>query len=453
MTVSLANPPPSPAAAPLRVLPPLSEWETRVFEGVTLGDIDRDLVARLEGEGDTKLSIEELRTGLRVRARSWVGVIRLETVELRVVPKLAGDQLGLVRLIQAVSGIDALRRLDADATLDAAGDSLLELVALLFADELERLMRRGLLSGYVEKEDELAMVRGRILADRQVLRRFGRLDRVHCRYDELEHDVDENRLLLAALRAVTRHVHSADIHRRLARMRLVLEPVCDLHGVDTRELRQAISYDRLNAHYETAHQLANLILDGLGVEDLFSGGSTRIFAFMIDMSLLFERFVEKVVSWALPSKEFTVSRQASSSSIVRFAETRKPYAKVIPDLVVTRREPGGSSLPIDAKYKLYDLKKIDQGDLYQAFLYSFAWGTKSREGTGVVPPAAVLLYPASGADSKRVMLDVTSIDGVKGARVAAMGLPIPALLEEFEAGMPGETAAQIGDLVSELCLV
>ena len=66
------------------------------------------------------------------------------------------------------------------------------------------------------------MVRGRILADRQLLERFGQLDRIVCRFDELEHDVVENRLLAATLQIAFSRVTSPNLHRRIARLRAVL---------------------------------------------------------------------------------------------------------------------------------------------------------------------------------------------------------------------------------------
>jgi 5-methylcytosine-specific restriction enzyme subunit McrC len=271
----------------IRVLHALREWETRTFQGITLSDTDRALVARLGEGGEGRLQIDELRDGLRVRARSWVGVVRLETVEIRIVPKLAGDQVGLVRLLEFTSGLEGLWRFDTEAAVEVAGDSLLDLVALLFAEATEGVVRRGLMAGYIEREEDLGVVRGRILADRQILERFGRLDRIICRFDELEHDVDENRLLLAALRVAARRVQTPSVHRRLGRLRAVLEPVCDPSGLDLRALRREITYNRLNAHYERAHALAWLVLDALGIDDLLALGSTRSFAFLLDMNLLF----------------------------------------------------------------------------------------------------------------------------------------------------------------------
>jgi 5-methylcytosine-specific restriction enzyme subunit McrC len=118
----------------IRILP--------TFQGITLSDTDRALVARLGEGGEGRLQIDELRDGLRVRARSWVGVVRLETVEIRIVPKLAGDQVGLVRLLEFTSGLEGLWRFDTEAAVEVAGDSLLDLVALLFAEATEGVVRR-----------------------------------------------------------------------------------------------------------------------------------------------------------------------------------------------------------------------------------------------------------------------------------------------------------------------
>lgn len=58
-------------------------------------------------------------------------------------------------------------------------------------------------AGRVE-EDDLPVVRGRLLGDQQVPRRFGRVDRLICRFDEHEQDILENQLLVAALRQLIR---------------------------------------------------------------------------------------------------------------------------------------------------------------------------------------------------------------------------------------------------------
>ena len=162
----------------------VAEWQTRLAEGQGLSEADQRLKQDLEAGEEGRLLVDELRTGVRVTARSWVGVVRFERFEVRVVPKLAGDNLGLVEMIEFATGLSALRRSASTRTLQAEGAGLLDLIALLLAEATEVVLRGGLLADYVEREDDLPVVRGRLLADQQMLRRFGRVDRLVCRFDE-----------------------------------------------------------------------------------------------------------------------------------------------------------------------------------------------------------------------------------------------------------------------------
>ena len=123
-------------------------------------------------------------------------------------PKLAGEHVGLVSLLEYTSGIDALSQYPSWHQMETGGKDLLDLLALLLVDACERLVRGGLLSDYREVEDALPVLRGRLLADRQLLRRFGQIQRLECRFDERVTDIPENQLLAAALDLLATRVHS-----------------------------------------------------------------------------------------------------------------------------------------------------------------------------------------------------------------------------------------------------
>ena len=423
----------------VRVLGPLTEWTSEVYRDVALTPEDRAVVDKLSASADDRVQIEELRRGLRVRTRSWVGVVRLPTVEIRIVPKVTGDQLGLVRLLDYASGLEALTRLPDGATLDASGDSLLELFVLLFVEASERVLRRGLLSGYVEREGDLPIVRGRILPDRQVLERFGRLDRIICRFDELEHDVVENQLLTAVLQVASPLVTSVGLQRRISRLRGVLEPICDTDQLDLAGARTTVTYNRLNAHYETAHRLGWILFDALGIDDLLAPGDVRSFSFLLNMNQLFERFVTRAVEQILPVARYRVSSQISFKSVVWNVSSQRPYANIIPDVVVQRRGQSNCRVAIDAKYKLYDERGFDPGDIYQTFLYAFALGATASDGL----PTSLLLYPATAEEPGSTRLRIRRLTGGAGVEIVGIGLPVAALLRELTAG-PGETPLRNG---------
>lgn len=107
--------------------------------------------------------------------------------------------------------------------------------------------------------------------------------------------------------------------------------------------------------------------------------------------------------------------------------------------MVQRREQSNCRVAIDAKYKLYDERGFDQGDIYQTFLYAFALGATASDGL----PTSLLLYPATAEAPGSTRLRVRRLTGGAGAEIVGIGLPVAALLRELTAG-PGETPLRDG---------
>jgi 5-methylcytosine-specific restriction enzyme subunit McrC len=296
----------------------VAEWQSRLLENKTLTDSDQQLKQNLEAGEEGRLLVDELRSGVRITARSWVGVVRFDDFEVRVVPKLAGDNLGLVEMIEFATGLDALRRASSARTLHAEGAGLVDLLALLLTEAAEAILRGGILADYVEREDELLVLRGRLLSDQQILRRFGQIDRVVCRFDEHEQDIVENQLLAAALSRCSTRVTHESVRRRVRRLLAIFREVCRSDELDLDALRhRGIAYHRLNDHYRDAHALAWLLLDGLGTQDLLAPGKTRCFAFLIDMNRLFDMFVFRLVARLLAGNSIVGTCTKPSYTLMR----------------------------------------------------------------------------------------------------------------------------------------
>jgi len=401
----------------------VSEWESRVFPELRLRPDDRAVADALRA--GSRAVVEELREGLRIAARSWAGVVRFREFELHILPKLAGENLGLVGLIDYVAGIDALKRIRSNEpkSIHAAGGSLVDLISLLLAESCERLVRGGIHSDYVETEGDLPVLRGRLLADRQLIRRHGRVDRLECRYDEFTSDILENQILLGALALCSRVVRHPAVALRVRRLHKLFDEQCSAVGLDFRRARQDVSYHRLNEAYKEPHELAWLVAEALGVDDPFARGAARCFCFLFDMNRLFEMFVAKWVRWVLSEDPVRVRVQRPDRSIIWDVGARAPYRRVVPDILLEPKSGAGPRLPVDAKYKLYDERKVASGDIYQTFLYSFAYGA---------PPAqrAVLVHPASGPTPRMVRLEIRGHGGSTAAEIRVVGVHIPSALGE-----------------------
>ncbi len=425
----------------------LGEWQSRLIGGESLTPADQQLKQNLEAGEEGRILVDELRSGVRITARSWVGVVRFERFEVRVVPKLTGDDLGLVGMIEFATGLDALRRTSSARTLHAEGAGLVDLLALLLAEATETILRGGILADYVEREDELLVLRGRLLGDQQVMRRFGQIDRLVCRFDEHEQDIVENQLLAAALARCSTRITHESVRRRVRRLLAVFQEACRADELDLYALRhRGIAYHRLNDHYRDAHALAWLLLDGLGTQDLLASGKTRCFAFLIDMNRLFERFVFRLVDQLLVGTGFHVHYQRGDRSIIVNASTNQPYARVVPDLLIEATDPTvAARVAVDAKYKLYDERKLNSGDVYQGFLYAYAFGGAG----GQVIPAALLLYPSSTRSSQAVRLRVRNAQTSADAEILALGFSIPEALSEVTHGIRGPVAQAIIEAIQQ----
>lgn len=421
---------------------PLSEWETTVVEGHSMTDEDRRIAAQLCSGGNSRLVVDELRTGLRISARSWVGLIRFSTFEVHIVPKLVGDNLGLVELIDYAAGLDSLGRHPAVRTLEGKGLNLFDIIALLLAEGCEQVIRSGILSDYCEVEDDIPVVRGRLMTRQQVLKRYGRIDRLECRYDEYITDIPENRILLAGLRACFSRVRHPVVSMHIRRLLAIFSEACCLEEVYPRKIQSTLIYNRMNEHYRESHELAWLILDGLGIEDIYTTGSHRCFTFLLDMNKLFENFITRWIGQLFSGDTFRVIPQRRDRSIVWNVAQGRPYKSIIPDLLIEQRHKPGRYLPIDAKYKLYDEHSVASSDIYQAFLYAYAYGEHQS-----TLPSALILYPASTVTSATMRLNIRRSGGSLSAQLRLLSIHIPTALDEARNKRIGSTSKACKDMV------
>lgn len=402
----------------------VAEWQTIELYDLALSAQDRELIDSLKA--DKKVRIEELRDAVRVQTFSWIGVVRFSRFELRITPKLAGEYAGLLEMLDYVSGVDALHRLKTPPADLLEGESnLFDLLAMLLCEQVERIVRKGLLADYVEREDHLPFVRGRLLADLQVLRRFGRIDRLECRFDEHLTDTPENQILGAALRECVRRATDPHVLHRVRRLDALFQDACSLDGISLPAIRTSLVYHRLNTAYRDAHVLAWVILDGLGVESIYETGRISSFAFLVDMNLLFEQFVSKWLIEVLKGSGLRVSVQRRDRSVLWEMTRNCSYAAVIPDVLIEDRL-SGMRLPVDAKYKAYDSRGLQNADVYQTFLYAFAYGS----GVAGVP-RGLIFYPASDKAGADTHLQVRQSGTKAVGEISALRVSIPSSISEL----------------------
>lgn len=405
---------------------------------------DRQLADQLSTEElEPKIIIRWLSTGeIDISATSWVGVVRFSHVDIHVVPKLVGGQLGVLRMLQYAAGIELIRLLPTERPLPAVETDLLDLAVLFLTEATKILIRDGLLRDYRPVDDSLTALRGRLNIRNQYLRRFGQLHRLECHFDEYDGDIPDNQLVAAALEVACRRAHDPDVRVAALRQAAIIGEVCEPPTKDADWYEKTIVYGRRNVRYRSAHELAKLILRGFAFRDLYDTSTGHVSAFMFDMNLVFERFVTRLIQDALDGTDLLASAQPRLRGVIRNDDTGRTYSTVKPDLVLEEMSTG-HVVPVDIKYKLYAEKKLSTSDIYQLFLYAYTHGTEH------FPSRAGVIYPTTSTTTGP-RLSIKPIAGPTAAWIVGAGLDVPSALDAIDRNEITALYDEVRDMVSNL---
>ncbi len=391
-----------------------------------------------------RLAVTWLSDGrVQLRSSSWVGSVSLTpSLRVRVIPKLAGNSLGVLTMLAITDGsplaeIPAyLRGLGDDPAEDAT-----ELLCRLVVTHTETVIARGLIRNYHSHADDLPFLRGRLDAYRQATVYFGKFTEFASHYNEFDRDTVDNHLLLAGVQAARRATADTRVRRRAADLERHLADVAPTLQSRRQLLNTKIVYGRRNAHYRGAHTWCRSLLCQARLNDVDDTDASAVETFLINMNALFERFVDWLMARVYEGADVDLQSQKRNRSLITVnGQHRRPIA---PDLVVTQH---GGSIAIDAKYKKYDEWEMSSSDVYQLLLYAQCY-------TGFTDvPTSYLIYPASKRRASPIVVELTvPTDGaVRKVRVTAVGIPLAQIVTGLRTGDPqplDDCVEQIGGVL------
>lgn len=309
---------------------------------------------------------------VRLRALDQVGAIRIAGLDIVIQPKV--PTASVLWLLGRADGLAPFR---ADDFSYDQQPEVLEVLARLFGEAMRRLLRQGLYRRYLEVEENLGFVRGRLLPLETLRAGRGLHHRFECRFSELTHDVPHNRLLRAAAEVLANTAGLQATTR--ARLNWVLIHLSDIGTLRPTDQVDRLTFDRLNLHYRPAVRLATWILSRTTFQPAL--GSRAAPAFLINMNDLWERNVR------LSLVEAGRARGLRLSTAAGFALDVEETLRAVPDVVLVDVS-GRPAAVFDAKYKLTS----PESDIYQAFAYAKVLGL----------PEATLVYPEDGEVAPRV---------------------------------------------------
>lgn len=234
----------------------------------------------------------------RLTPGSVVGAVDVGNLSLLIKPKIGIGQL--LSLACYVYEKDIVRFLQQFEFRE--NEALPDILARALIMAARRAFARGLLHGYLRKEEALYTVRGRIRFDAQLRRRFSIPLPVEVRYNEFTEDIPANQLVKAAAYRL------GGMGLRSTQARSGLAWVAGMLGkVSWKEFPAnavpEVEFDRLNEHYRGVVALSRLILRHSAFEA--QRGEVRANGFLMDMNQVFQEFVTVALREALGASERT----------------------------------------------------------------------------------------------------------------------------------------------------
>lgn len=238
-----------------------------------------------------------------------------------------------------------------------------EIVVLFFLNELDKLLHRGLNSGYKSYEENLNCVKGKILFKEHLVNNFGRSDRIFCSYSELTMDILENQIIKNTLYYLSQcYFQDERIDSKILSYYNRFDQVSLISYSSESEIFKLIEYTPLNEHYRPILSLCDLLLKDASIDEEKLGEKTAI-SFLVDMNALFEKFISNLFKEKLQKKNKKIKIEEQK---LEYADITNDKIQLKIDLLISYGNK--PILILDTKYM--EFKNIDTAHVAQMVLYS-----------------------------------------------------------------------------------
>jgi 5-methylcytosine-specific restriction enzyme subunit McrC len=242
-----------------------------------------------------------------IKVQNYVGVIQVPGLSIEILPKIAPsaetvvdpDAVARARWAQAqrnllymlaVAGIMPYSE-RGFANVEITRMPLLEGLISAFARRLIEELRRGLNRAYVVRNENLPVLRGKILIGTHLRINAVHPERLFVSYDDFNPDTMLNRILKAACQRLLR------IAALSGTQQLLRECLIDLADVEDTPVTEScfdrVYLDRNNQRFYPSLEFARLVLTGSAPQ--LRAGEVKTFALLFPMEKLFEQFIGRLI--------------------------------------------------------------------------------------------------------------------------------------------------------------
>lgn len=345
--------------------------------------------------------------GKLITAKNYVGVISLKSgTVIEILPKICKNSDTdvdkskeiLLKMLSTVCNIPY--KSVHTANMKSNNCNIFEVFIKIFIDEVFAVAKRGLKSGYVTRQDNLNVFKGRIKFSEHIRHNHSHRERCFSEFDEFDIDIPENKLIKSTLLFLYGKTTSQKNKMNLCHLLNLFENVSESANYGNDFLK--CTSDRNMKDYNNVMIWCRIFLN----KSNFSvySGTEEAFAMLFPMEKLFEEYVTRLIKKELSSDDYIIIAQDNRYTL--FDELKinnkpadsKMLFRLKPDIVVEHKETHNVCI-FDTKWKILSDEadknySITSQDMYQMLAYHNRYAKRYAKVQNVT-----LLYPKSDVEN------------------------------------------------------
>lgn len=315
-----------------------------------------------------------------IKFSQYVGVVQIDNLCIEILPK--SDNSTDDKKVWQGALIEMLRvtkKLNVDnvgqANVNKQSIHLLEIYFEWFLNEVQLLMRQGLVKKYYKEKRNIKVLKGKLEFAEHINKNLIHKELFFTSHQVYEKDHLVHQILAQAIAIVEQMSNSSYLYSKCKTINLDFPEVKKIKA--TESTFNSLPKSRKNVPYKKALEIARLII--LNYAPNISSGKENMLALLFDMNSLWEEYILMKL------------KQAASYEVEVFGQKSKVFWNGItirPDIVIQN---GTETYIIDTKWKNINGNKPSTDDLRQMYVYNDYWRSNK----------AVLIYPSLFSDAPK----------------------------------------------------